>query len=58
MSTCYSIVIEQLVAPGVLPIERVCLVAAGPLTIAIGTVTATRPFLESQRAQFLISLKV
>jgi DHA1 family inner membrane transport protein len=83
VSTYYSIVIEQLVAPDrrseafsvlraaqgsgvvlsallltVLPIERVCLVAAGLLTIAIGTVTATRPFLETQRAQFLISLKV
>lgn len=82
VSTYYSIVIEQLVAPDrrseafsvlraaqgsgvvlsallltVLPIERVCLVAAGLLTIAIGTVTVTRPFLENQREQFLISLK-
>jgi hypothetical protein len=46
VTTYYSIVIEQLVAPGMLSIERVCLVAAGLLTIANGTVTATRPFLE------------
>ncbi|MCW2601932.1 MAG: hypothetical protein JWN61_67 [Pseudonocardiales bacterium] len=38
----------------ILPIAHVCLVACGLLAIAIATVAACRPFLESQRESFLL----